>query len=167
MVCYKTYYTIKQCTKNARSHSSKLQSTGTNSYLPFTPRHFWVLFHLFLSGIPICMLCLSACLLIVCPNGHWNEWLLVSWSLTTRNPKSVAFVDAYVVSTDLRGCISWAKIVLSLFVTNIIHDKICCLCFLAFSPPHHRHYNLPINKTKTVQRLGVFEAHEDNVKDQR
>ena len=68
--------------------------------------------------------------------------------------------------SGLSGWVSSAKIVLSLFVTKIIHDKISCLCCLAFSPPPHQHYKLPINKMKTAQRLGVFEAHEDNVKDQ-
>ena len=80
-VCHKTYYTIKKhCTNNACSHSSKLQSTGTNSRLPFTPRHSSILFQPRRPRVHVssrCVSCLSACLLTVCPNGRWNECLQV------------------------------------------------------------------------------------------
>ena len=76
MVCHKTYNIIKQYTYNASSHSSKLQFTRTNSYLPFIPKHSSILSQPHRPHIPIssrCVLSLSACLLNACPNGRWNE----------------------------------------------------------------------------------------------
>ena len=113
MVCHKMccIIIIKHCTNNTFSHSSKLQSTGTSSCLPFTPKHSSILFQPRCPRIPIssrCVLCLSACLLIVCPNGRWNEWLLVSRSLTTGNPKSVASV--YVSVVNFRP--EWVRLVI-------------------------------------------------------
>ena len=54
MVCHKTYYIIKQCTNNARSHSSKLQSTHTNTCLHFTPKQNW-------DGVGRCDGCVCVC----------------------------------------------------------------------------------------------------------
>ena len=65
--------------KTYRSHSSKLQPIHTNHCLPLTPKHSSILCLI----VPVClilclisshcMLCLYACLLIVCLNGCWNE----------------------------------------------------------------------------------------------
>ena len=90
---------IRHCTNVTCSHSSKLQSTRTNSCFPFTPKHFSTLPQPHHPHIPISILCmcLSACLLIVCLNGCWNDWLWVLCSLTTGNPKSVASVFVSVV----------------------------------------------------------------------
>ena len=57
-------------------HSSRLQSTHTPG-LPFTPKHSSILpTPPGRPCVPIasrCVLCLPPCLLIVCPNGRWNE----------------------------------------------------------------------------------------------
>ena len=59
-------------------HSSRLQSTHTPD-LPFTPKHSSILpTPPGRPCVPIssrCVLCLPPCLLVVCPNGRWNEWL--------------------------------------------------------------------------------------------
>ena len=44
--------------------------------VPFTPKHSSILSQSRRPRVPVCsryVLCLSACLLIVCPNGRWNE----------------------------------------------------------------------------------------------
>ena len=79
-----------------------------------------------------CVLCLFACLLTLSPNGHWIEWVEVLCSLTMGNPKSVSSVCP-LPKLGLSGCVSLAKIVLSL---SLIDGKLCP-CFLAFSPSLH------------------------------
>ena len=52
-VCHKTQHTIKHSTNNTCSHSPKLQSTRTNSCLPFTPKHSSILSQPHRPRIPI------------------------------------------------------------------------------------------------------------------
>ena len=75
--------------------------------------------------LPACWLCLWMAI-------DWIEWLEVLCSLTMGNPKSVASVCP-LPNLGLNGCVSLAKIVLSL---SLIDGKLC-LCFLAFSPSLH------------------------------
>ena len=61
----KTYDITEHCTNSTRSHSSKLQSIRTNSWLTFTPKHSSVLSQPHRPLIPIsscCVLYLSVCL---------------------------------------------------------------------------------------------------------
>ena len=76
-VCHKTQHTMKHCTNNTCSHSPKLQSTRTNSCLPFAPKHFSILSQPHRPHIPISnrwVSCLSACCLCVVFND-WNSWI--------------------------------------------------------------------------------------------
>ena len=81
----KNHFTNDPC-----SHCSRLQSTRTTSHPPFTPNQPSILPLSSRAGIHISsryILCLCACLLIVCPNGRWNELLRLCCGLTTRNPQ--------------------------------------------------------------------------------
>ena len=120
----RTHKHIRNCTNDWYSHPSKLQSTRTTG-LTFTPnKHSSILHSLRRPRTPIlcrCVLRLSACLLIVCPNGRWNERLGVSCCPTKRTPKAIAPVRVSIVKFRSQWvCVSSAKIVLSLFVTHLL-----------------------------------------------
>ena len=69
-------YKMRRCTDFLCSHSSKLESIRIEICFPFTPKHSFILFQPRRPRVPVsscCVLCLSACLLIVCPNGRCNE----------------------------------------------------------------------------------------------
>ena len=125
----KTYHVIRHCTNGTCPQSSKLQSTRTNSCLPFTPKHSSILSSPLRPRIPIssrCVLWLSACFLIVRLNGRWNEWLCVSCSLTAANPKPVTSV--YVSEVKFRS--ELARLVSQICPHFVCHQsKINCVCW--------------------------------------
>ena len=66
-----------------------------------SPKHSFFLFQTHYPHIPIfspCMLCSSACVLIVSLNGYWKEWLHIQCNLTMGNPKLSALVYATILS---------------------------------------------------------------------
>ena len=106
------YIRMRRCTDFLCSHSSKLESTRIEICLPFTPKHSFILFQPRRPHVPVsncCVLCLSACLLIVCPSGRCNEWLQVSCSLQSLMSTKTAAAAALVSRLnydDAVGCLT-------------------------------------------------------------
>ena len=130
----------------------------TNSRLPFTTKYCSILPPPRRPRIPIssrCVLCLSGCLLTVCPTGPWTDWLQVSCCVC---PAACWLCARLALGlTDCRCRVVLLQAILTLFLLcvccqiqvwvgasgqpkwssvclSLIDDKLC-LCFLAFSWP--------------------------------